>query len=216
MTSTLPAVAVARTLAVRDNPGSGSVGVPFFAAFWVVLVLGFLIHWWADRRRHGARPHRTAELLLVWVVVLGGLWTILAGLGLIDGDAHRDAISGGYTPSMYEWEVGWADIAMGALGMACAREALRGQWMTAAVTVLAISFGGDAIGHIMAWTAHGDTAAVNVWAIPADILQAGLAVLLLITYRRLHGSEPSPPRKPASARAAPPRDQTVTKSSQQG
>jgi hypothetical protein len=204
MTPTLPAVAVARTLAVRGSSGNGAVGVSFFAAFWVVLLLGFLIHWWADRRRHGARPHRTAELLLVWVVVLGGLWTILAGLGLIDGDAYRDAISGGYTPSMYEWEVGWADIAMGTLGVACAREVLRGQWMTAAVTVLAISFGGDAIGHIMAWTAHGDTAAQNVWAIPADILQAGLGVVLLIIYRRLHGPAPSPPREPASARTANP------------
>jgi hypothetical protein len=75
--------------------------VRFFAAFWVILVLGFLIHWWADRRRHGPRPHRAVELLLVWVVVLGGLWTILAGLGLAGGGAHRDAISGGYTPSMY-------------------------------------------------------------------------------------------------------------------
>jgi hypothetical protein len=204
MTSTSPAAAVARIPAVRDSPGGGAVGVSFFAAFWVILVLGFLIHWRADRHRHGARPHRAVELLLLWVVVLGGLWTILAGLGLIDGDAHRDAISGGYTPSMYEWEVGWADIAIGALGIACARKALRGQWMTAAVTVLAISFGGDAIGHIMAWSAHGDTAALNVWAIPADVLQAGLAVLLLNSYRRLQGSAPSPPREPASTRAANP------------
>jgi hypothetical protein len=112
---------------------------------------------------------------------------------LTDGDAHRDAISGGYTPSMYAWEVGWADIAIGALGAACARQALRGQWMTAAVAVLAISFGGDAIGHIVAWNAHGDTAAANVWAIPADVVQAGLAVLLLIIYRRLQGSAENVP-----------------------
>ena len=204
MAPTSPAAAVARALGVPDNQGDGAVIVWFFAAFWVILVLGFLTRWWADRRRHGSRPHRAAELLLVWVVVLGGLWTILAGLGLIDGDAHRDAISGGYTPSMYAWEIGWADIAIGALGLACAREALRGQWMTAAVTVLAISFGGDAIGHVMAWSAHGDTAAANVWAIPADVLQAGLAVLLLIIYRRFRGSVPSPPREPASTRGADP------------
>jgi hypothetical protein len=201
LASPTPAVA---PMAVPDNTGNGAVIVGFFALFWIILVLGFLTHWWADRHRHGPRPHRAAELLLLWVVVLGGLWTILAGLGLIDGDAYRDAISGGYTPSMYAWEIGWADIAMGVLGVACARQALRGQWMTAAVTVLAISFGGDAIGHIMAWSAHGDTAAANVWAIPADILQAGLAVLLLIIYRRLQGSALSPPREPASTRTANP------------
>jgi len=94
---------------------------------------------------------------------------------------------------MYEWEVGWADIAIGALGVACAWRALRGQWMTAAVVVLAISFGGDAIGHVMAWSAHSDTAAANVWAIPADLLQAGLAAALLIIYRRLHRAEPGLP-----------------------
>jgi hypothetical protein len=177
--------AVVRALALKNSPAGGNVIVSFFAVFWVILVLGFLIHWWADRRRHGPRPHRALELLLLWVVVFGGLWTILAGLGLIDGDAHRDAISGGYTPSMYAWEVGWADIAIGALGAACARSALRGQWMTAAVTVLAISFSGDAIGHVMAWNAHGDSGSGNVAAIPADLLQAGLAVLLLIIYRRV-------------------------------
>jgi hypothetical protein len=127
----------------------------------------------------------------------------LAGLGLIDGAASRDAVSGGYTPSMYAWEVGWADIAMGILGVACAREGLRGQWMTAAVTVLAISFGGDAIGHVMAWSAHHDTKALNVWAIPVDIFQAGLGVLLLLMYRRWQGAAPSAPREPAAAAADP-------------
>jgi hypothetical protein len=42
-----------------------------------------------------------------------------------------------------------------------------------------ISFGGHATGHIMTWSTHGDRPAANVWAIPADVLQAGLAVLLI-------------------------------------
>ena len=49
---------------------------------------------------------------------------------------------------------------------------------------------GDYTPSIMAWSAHGDTAAANVWAIPADILQAGLAAALLIIYRGLHGAAP--------------------------
>jgi hypothetical protein len=187
MTPTSHPVVAALTLAMNGKGVGGEI-ISFFAAFWVILAAGFLIHWRADQHRHGRRPHRAIELLLLWVVVFGGLWTILAGLGLIDGDAYRDAIAGGYTPSMYAWEVGWADIAIGALGVACARVALRGQWMTATVAVLAISFGGDAIGHVMAWSAHGNARAANIGAIPADILQAGLAVVLLVVYRRLQRS----------------------------
>ncbi|HUB42912.1 MAG TPA: DUF6790 family protein [Streptosporangiaceae bacterium] len=127
------------TLAVRSSPANRGI-VWYFAAFWIVLILGFLIHWQADRRRHGPQPYRALELLLLWVVVFGGLWTIVAGLGLTSGNAYQHAISGGYAPSMYAWEVGWADIALGALGVGCARKSLRGQWMTAAVTVLAISY----------------------------------------------------------------------------
>jgi hypothetical protein len=191
-------------LAMQNSPADKDAGVWFFAVFWVVLVLGFFVHWLADRRRPDRGPHRMAELMLLWVVILGGVWTILGGLSLIDGQSHQGAISTGYAPSMYQWEVGWADIAIGVLGVACARKALRGQWMNAAVAVLAIAFGGDAIGHITQWIAHDNTAPVNVWAIPQDIVQAGLAVLLLLIYRRLEGSASSPPRQLAEAGSANP------------
>lgn len=204
MTPTSPAASVARTLAVQANPAGTSAGLSLFAAFWVILILGFLIHWLADRHRPGRGPHRTVELMLLWVVVLGGVWAILGGLTLTDGQSHQSAVSIGYAPSMYQWEVGWADFAIGVLGVACARKALRGQWMTAAVTVLAVCYGGDAIGHIMQWSAQSNTAPVNVWSIPYDLLQGGLAVLLLVIYRRLHSSALSPPCKPASTRTANP------------
>jgi hypothetical protein len=186
-------------LAMGNNPAGTSAGLSLFGAFWVILVLGFLIHWLADRRRPGGGPHRTAELMLLWVVVLGGVWAILGGLTLTDGQSHQSAVSIGYEPSMYQWEVGWADFAIGILGVACARKALRGQWMTAAVTVLAVCYGGDAIGHIMQWSAHNNTAPVNVWSIPYDLLQGGLAVLLLVIYRRLDGPAPRPSRKLSEA-----------------
>jgi hypothetical protein len=129
---------------------------------------------------------------------------MLPGHRLISDQAHRSAVSTGYTPSMYEWEVGWADIAMGFLGVACVRRTLRGQWMTSAVVVLAIAFVGDAIGHTMQWSADDNSAPVNVWAIPFALLQAGVAVVLLIIYGRLDGPSPSP--RPGDIETAPPQD----------
>ena len=84
---------------------------------------------------------------------------------------------------MFEWEVGWGDIAIGVLGVGCAWRHFRDGWMTAAVVALAISFWGDAIGHIMQLVAHDNHAPDNVWAIPADIGGPLLALILLVLYR---------------------------------
>jgi hypothetical protein len=159
-------------------------GASYFAGFWVILLIGFFIHWAIDRRRHGHRRGRPVELLFLWVMVFGGVYAILGGLGHISGASHRLAVNIGYTPSMFQWEVGWADIAIGVLGVGCAWRAMRGQWATAAVVALAFSYGGDAIGHIMTWNVHNNTAPDNVWAIPSDILQPALAIILLVLYRR--------------------------------
>ena len=48
---------------------------------------------------------------------------------------------------------------------------------------------GNAIGHVMQWTVHDNTATNNVWAIPSDILGPALGCHLLIAYRRM---TPSP------------------------
>jgi hypothetical protein len=47
-----------------------------------------------------------------------------------------------------------------------------------------VQYGGDAIGHIMEYVAHDNTAPSNVWAIPSDILQPIVAIVLLVIYRR--------------------------------
>jgi hypothetical protein len=52
-------------LALGNSPAGTSAGLSLFAAFRVILILGFLIHWLADRRRPGRGPHRTVELMLL-------------------------------------------------------------------------------------------------------------------------------------------------------
>lgn len=171
---------------VNNATGSGSnaEAITYFAIQWVVVAVGFAVHLLLDRRRHGHRAGRAVELLLLWVLVFGGAWAVYGGLGHISGMSDQLAESIGYAPSMFQWEVGWGDIALGVLGIGCAWKRLRGQWMTAAVVVLAVQYGGDAIGHVMQWTANDNTAPDNVWAIPSDVLQPLLAAGLLWAHRR--------------------------------
>ena len=83
---------------------------------------------------------------------------------------------------MFQWNSGWADAAIGVLGIGCAWR--RDGWLTAAVVVLpsAISVMPS---HIMQLTVRDNTAPNNVWAIPSDIFGPLLAIGLLIAYRRM-------------------------------
>jgi hypothetical protein len=156
----------------------------YFILMWCTLILGFAVHVVVDRHPGRRTGPRVIELGLLWVLVAGGLWAIFGGLGHIGPSSASVADQIGYAPSMFQWEVGWGDIALGVLGVATAWRRLRGTWMTAAVVALAVSYGGDAIGHIMQLVAHDNRASANVWSIPSDIAQPILAVLLLMAYRR--------------------------------
>jgi hypothetical protein len=184
-------------MASVNNPAasSGSAeAISFFAFQWVVILTGAGIHFLVDRHRHGRREGRGVELTLLWVLVFGGAWAIVSGVMHTSGTSGQLAESIGYAPSMFQWEVGWGDIALGVLGVGCAWVALRDRWMTAATVVLAVQFGGDAIGHIMEWVANDNTAPDNIWAIPSDVAQPLLAIILLVAYRRSVRGRLSPAR----------------------
>jgi hypothetical protein len=154
----------------------------FFITPWVITFVGFAIHALLDRSPNRRTAHRIIELLLLWLLVFGGVWALLAALGHLGPNSAEIAAGIGYAPSMFQWEVGWADVAVGVLGVGCIW--MRQQWLTAAVVVLSICYLGDAIGHIMQYTVHDNTAPNNVWAIPSDILGPVLAIVLLVAYRR--------------------------------
>ena len=165
-----------------DNYGAAAT---YFVFQWVLILAAATIHVVVDRRRHPEHRHagRAAELYLVWILAFGGVWAIIGGIGHVSGQSGELAKSIGYAPSMFQWEVGWADIGIGVLGVVCIKK--RDSWMTAAVVMLAISFGGDAIGHIIQWAKHSNTEPDNVWAIPSDILGPLVAALLLVYVRRV-------------------------------
>ena len=156
----------------------------FFLASWIVTIIGWLIHTLLDRHPDRRTKHRVIELLLVWLLVVTGVFGMFGGIGHISGMSEQLAVQIGYAPSMFQWEVGWGDIALSVLLIGCAWPRLRGQWMTAAVVVLTIQYGGDAVGHVMQYVAHNNTAPDNVWAIPSDFLQPIIAIILLIAYRQ--------------------------------
>jgi len=174
-------------LAHVNSPAESSgdaAAIGFFVMQWVFILGGATIHMIVDRRKHGHREGRVTELYLLWVLVFGGAWAIYGGVLHTSGSSGQLAESIGYAPSMFQWEVGWGDIALGVLGVGCAWKKLRGQWMTAAVVVLAIQYGGDGIGHIMEWVAHNNLAPDNTWAIPSDFAQPIVALVLLAAYRK--------------------------------
>jgi hypothetical protein len=155
----------------------------FFTFTLATLVVGALIHTFTDRSTLRRTRRRVVELWLLWFVVGGGFWAIIGGLSHIGPTSDQIATSIGYRQSMFQWEVGWADIAVGVLGVVSIWK--RDSWLTASVVAIAILYWGDAIGHVMEWVAHDNTAPANIGAIPSDILQPLVAVVLLIVYRAL-------------------------------
>jgi hypothetical protein len=172
--------------------------VVFFLSSWVVLAVGWLVHVFVDRVPNRRTKHRVIELLLLWLLVSTGVFGLIGATGHVSGYSGELAEQIGYQQSMFQWEVGWGDFALSVLLIGCAWPRLRGTWMTAAVVVLVIQYGGDAIGHIMEYVAHDNTAPSNVWAIPSDILQPVFAVVLLVIYRMGQKKETDQPESPAS------------------
>jgi len=161
---------------------SGIEAGSFFIVQWVVILAFPTIHVLVDRHRHGRTTGRVVELYLIWLMALTGAWAILGGFGHVGPNSTEIAEQIGYGQSFFQWEVGWADIALGVLALGCIWK--RDSWLTAAVVVLVVAYGGDAIGHIMQYVEHDNTEPNNVWAIPSDIVGPVLAVVLLWLYRR--------------------------------
>lgn len=156
----------------------------FFLASWVILIIGWIIHVLVDRHANKRTAHRVIELLLLWILVTTGVFGLLGGIAHLSGLSGSLATQIGYAPSMFQWEVGWGDIALSVLLIGCAWKRLRDGWMTAAIVVLVIQYGGDGIGHIIQYSVHHNTAGSNVWAIPSDIIVPIVAAILLVIYRR--------------------------------
>jgi hypothetical protein len=115
----------------------------FFAA---IALIGAAIHLHRDSRPRSAG--RTIEVFLIWwMVVAVGIAAIFGAMfHLFDGpDTAREI---GYTngDGGFQTEVGFADLAVGVLGVLCAR--FRDGFLLAAVIAVSVCYLGDAYGHL--------------------------------------------------------------------
>jgi hypothetical protein len=103
----------------------------FFAVQWTVLLVGFTAHAVLDRSSARRTAGRVYELAALWLLVGMGAFNLWAGFGHTGPTSVQVAAAIGYAPSMFQWEIGWADIALGVLGILCLHRANRGGWTIA-------------------------------------------------------------------------------------
>jgi hypothetical protein len=135
----------------------------FFAA---IALIGAAVH--IHRDSQPPSRARSFEILLVWwMVVAVGVAAIFGAMfHFFDGaDTAREI---GYTngDGGFQTEVGVADLAIGVLGILCAR--FRDGFLLAAVIAVSIAYLGDAYGHLHQAAIHDnhspDNTGLVLWA----------------------------------------------------
>jgi hypothetical protein len=128
------------------------------------------------------------DRLLAWVLLLPigvtGLWAAVFHL-FFPQIAAADI---GWEPSPFQFEVGVADLAIGATACVSFWRSL--EFKAAAVLVNAIALIGDAVGHVRQMIVAGNFAPGNA-GVPfySDIVFPVLAIILLIIVRRSQAAE---------------------------
>lgn len=152
----------------------------FFAA---IALIGAAIHVHRDSRPRSTA--RTLEIFLVWwMVVAVGVAAIFGSMfHFFDGpDTAREI---GYTngDGGFQTEVGFADLAIGVLGVLCAR--FRDGFLLAAVIAVSICYLGDAYGHLHQAAVHDnhdpDNTGLVLWA---DFIAPLVAIGLYVASQR--------------------------------
>jgi len=154
-----------------------------FLVFAAIALVGAAIH-----RHRDSQPRstaRTLEIFLIWwMVVAVGIAAIFGSMfHFFDGpDTAREI---GFTngDGGFQTEVGFADLAIGVLGVLCAR--FRDGFLLAAVVAVSICYLGDAYGHLHQAAIHDnhapDNTGLTLWA---DFIAPLVAIALYTLWRR--------------------------------
>ena len=142
------------------------------------LFVAALVFAWLSRSRAPI-----ADRLLAWVLLLpigvSGIWA--AAFHLFFPEIAAADI--GWEPSPFQFEVGMADLAMGAA--ACISFWRSVEFKAGVVIINAIFLLGDAIGHVRQMIADGNFASGNA-GVPfvGDLIFPALSIILLIIVQR--------------------------------
>jgi hypothetical protein len=163
----------------------------FFAA---IALVGAAIHRHRDKQPRSAA--RTFEIFLIWwMVVAVGIAAIFGAMfHFFDGPTTAREIGFTNGDGGFQTEVGFADLAVGVLGVLCAR--FRDGFLLAAVLAVSICYLGDAYGHIHQVAIHDNHARDNTGLVLwSDFIVPLVAIALYALWRRAAGAA----RRPAPA-----------------
>ena len=129
--------------------------------------------------------------LLSFLVISVGITSLIGFVGhVFFADSVATSI-GWAAGSPFQQEVGFANLAIGILGITCIW--LRGNYWIATVVAATIFLWGAAYGHIMDIVVHGNYAAGNAGgALYNDILVPLILIILLAAFVRTAGTVKEP------------------------
>jgi hypothetical protein len=148
-----------------------------FLVFSAIALVGAAIHRHRDSQPRSSA--RTLEIFLVWwmVVAVGTAAIFGAMFHFFDGPDTANNIGFTNGDGGFQTEVGFADLAIGVLGVLCAR--FRDGFLLAAVLAVSISYLGDAYGHLHQAAIHDnharDNTGLTLWA---DVIVPLVAIAL--------------------------------------
>jgi hypothetical protein len=152
----------------------------FFAA---IALIGAAVHRHRDKQPRSTA--RTLELFLIWwMVVAVGIAAIFGAMfHFFDGPGTAREIGFTNGDGGFQTEVGFADLAVGVLGVLCSR--LRDGFLLAAVIAVSICYLGDAYGHIHQTAIHDNHAPDNTGLVLwSDFIAPLVAIALYVLWRR--------------------------------
>lgn len=148
-----------------------------FVFFAAIALIGAAIHLNRDKQPRSAA--RTLEIFLIWwMVVAVGIAAIFGAMfHLFDGPSTAREIGFTNGDGGFQTEVGFADLAIGVLGVLCIR--YRDGFLLAAVLAVSISYLGDFYGHLHQTAIHDNHAPDNtgllLWS---DLIVPAVAIVL--------------------------------------
>jgi hypothetical protein len=154
-----------------------------FLVFAAIALIGAAIHCHRDSRPRSSA--RTLEIFLVWwMVVAVGVAAIFGAMfHFFDGPKTAQEIGFTNGDGGFQTEVGFADLAIGVLGVLCCR--FRDGFLLAAVIAVSIAYLGDAYGHLHQAAIHDnhapDNTGLTLWA---DFIAPLVAIALYAARSR--------------------------------